>query len=285
MTDANAYLLASIQRLDRWLIDHDYKAYDPFDGLSSYLRPLTFGLRFPQQVLQVAVRRNPFNLRPLLGIKPHVSTKGLAFVAGGYLQLYRATREEAYKKKLEWCLDWLMKNTSPGYPGCCWGNAFDYISRGSDIPKYAPTVVWTGLIGHEFIDAFRELKDERYLHIAKEVGRFILTGLERFEVPNGLCISYVTTRISSGRGCSRNSTKRRGTSSAMTLPPRRSGIVPWPSCRMALGTTERIRCTTGLTTGIPRTTLMPFWDIRSIRGTGSSSRCWRRGCSVTWIIF
>jgi rhamnogalacturonyl hydrolase YesR len=192
MNNSTTELWDSIRRLDQWLIAHDYKGYDPFDGLSSFLRPLTFHLRFPQQVLQQFVRRNPFNLRPLLGIKPHVSTKGLAFVAGGYLQLYRATHDEAYKKKLDWCLDWLMKNNSPGYPGYCWGNAFDYISRGSDIAKYAPTVVWTGLIGHEFIDAYREFKDERYLQIAKEVGRFILTGLERFEAPHGICISYVT---------------------------------------------------------------------------------------------
>ena len=72
----------SLQRLDRWLVEHDYKAYDPFDGLSSFLRPLTFYKKFPQQVLQQAVRRNPFNLRPLLGIKPHISTKGMGFLAG-----------------------------------------------------------------------------------------------------------------------------------------------------------------------------------------------------------
>ena len=181
----------SLQRLDRWLVEHDYKAYDPFDGLSSFLRPLTFHKRFPQQVLQQFVRRNPFNLRPLLGIKPHVSTKGMGFLAGGYLHLAQVTGEERYRERTRWAFDWLMSHNSPGYTGYCWGNAFDYISRGSDIRKYAPTVVWSGLIGHEFVEAWRTLRDQRYLDVARDVARFIVSDLPRFAVPNGVCISYV----------------------------------------------------------------------------------------------
>ena len=192
MTISTQDLWDSLRRLDAWLEKHDYKAYDPFDGLMSYLRPLAFKKQFPQQVLQQAIRRNPFNLRPVLGIKPHRSTKGMGFLGGGYVQLYHLTGDQAYLKKAEWCFDWLMQNRSQGYPGCGWGNAFDYISRGSAIPKWAPTVVWTGLIGHEFIEAYRLLKKEEYLQVARDVGHFILHGLERFEVPNGICISYVT---------------------------------------------------------------------------------------------
>jgi rhamnogalacturonyl hydrolase YesR len=181
----------SLQRLDRWLVGHDYKGYDPFDGLSSFLRPLTFYKRFPQQVLQQFVRRNPFNLRPLLGIKPHVSTKGMGFLAGGYLDLAQVTGEERYRERTRWAFDWLMSNNSPGYTGYCWGNAFDYISRGSDIPMHAPTVVWSGLIGHEFVEAWRTVHDQRYLDVVRDVARFIVTDLPRFAVPNGVCISYV----------------------------------------------------------------------------------------------
>jgi len=182
----------SLQRLDAWLVRHEYKGYDPFDGLSSYLRPLTLYKKFPQQVLQQGVRRIPWNLRPLLGIKPHTSTKGMGFLAGGYLNLYLLTQDERYLERTRWAFDWLMANNSRGYSGYCWGNAFDYISRGSNIPKYAPTVVWSGLIGHEFIEAYRALKDERYLDVARSIGTHILKDLPRFPVPNGTCISYVT---------------------------------------------------------------------------------------------
>jgi hypothetical protein len=181
-----------VQRLDAWLVRNEYKGYDPFDGLSSYLRPLTFYRKFPQQVLQQGVRRNPFNLRPLLGIKPHTSTKGMGFLAGGYLNLFMMTGDKRYEERTRWALDWLIANNSKGYSGYCWGNAFDYISRGSNIPKHAPTVVWSGLIGHEFIEAYRVLKDERYLEVSRSIATHILKDLPRFTEPNGLVISYVT---------------------------------------------------------------------------------------------
>ena len=60
-----------------------------FDGLSSpYARLLTFGNGFLKQVWQQSVRRFPVNLRPVLGIKPSMSTKAMGFFAQGYLKLY-----------------------------------------------------------------------------------------------------------------------------------------------------------------------------------------------------
>jgi hypothetical protein len=191
MTYTNTPYWKSLQTLDAWLVKNDYKGYDPFDGLLSYLRVFTMRKRFPQQVLQQFVRRNPFNLRPLLGIKPHRSTKGMGFLGGGYLRLFQLTGDEKYRDKAIWCFQWLMENNSKGYSGTCWGNAFDYVSRGSDIRMYEPTVVWSGLIGREFIEAWRVLKSEQYLDVAKSIGTFILKDLPRFPVPNGMCISYV----------------------------------------------------------------------------------------------
>ena len=181
----------SLLKLDGWLRRKRYKAYDPFDGLSSVLRPLTFYRKFPQQALQQFIRRNPWNLRPLLGVKPHTSTKGMGFLAGGYLKLFLASGDEEFKQKAVWCFDWLMRNKSQGYSGYCWGNDFDYISRGGYLPKGAPTIVWSGLIGHHFIEGYRALKNDRYLEIAKSVGTFIMTDLPRIPAPKGLCISYV----------------------------------------------------------------------------------------------
>ncbi len=181
----------ALARLESWMESTDYKAYDPFDGLSSFLRPLTFGLRLPQQVLQQAVRRNPFNVRPLIGIKPHTSTKGMGFLAGGYTKLYQLTGDDAHRKKAEWAFNWLMENYSRGYSGYCWGNDFDYVSRGSRIPRGAPTIVWCGLIGHEFIEAYRVFRNPQYLEVARSVAEFILRDLPRISTSRGMCLSYV----------------------------------------------------------------------------------------------
>src|SRR5579872_6366058 len=117
----------SIMRLARWLEEHDYRGYDTFDGLSSpLLRPLTFETRLLRTVLLQGVRRFPVNLRPLLGIKRAHSSKGMAFLARGFLRLLEATGEKIWAERARIALDWLIEHQSPGYSGACWGNHFDY---------------------------------------------------------------------------------------------------------------------------------------------------------------
>ena len=55
---------------------------------------------------------------------------------------------------------------SSGYSGACWGNHFDYQSRSSYVPKGLPSVVWTSLIGHAFLDAHDHFGNDSYLNVA-----------------------------------------------------------------------------------------------------------------------
>ncbi|MDY0045713.1 MAG: hypothetical protein RBS82_13765, partial [Syntrophales bacterium] len=152
-------LTDSIRKLQKWIEDHDYKGYEPFDGLLSYLRPLTFGNRFFEQVLQQSIRQSPFELRGILGVNPQHSTKGMGYIARGYLNLYEHTKKPEYKNKTEYCLRWLMENKTKKYEEYSWGNHFDYASRGGKIAMFEPTIVWVSLIGHAFLDAYEILKD------------------------------------------------------------------------------------------------------------------------------
>ena len=99
-----------VNNLKKWIEEHDYKGYEPFDGLLSYLRLLTFGSCLLEQILQQTIRQSPFNLRPLLGVKPQHSTKGMGYIARGYLNLYKITGEQQYKDKTNYCLEWLINN-------------------------------------------------------------------------------------------------------------------------------------------------------------------------------
>src|SRR4051794_4149947 len=78
----------SMLRLVRWVESNDYRAYDPGDGNNSFLHALTFNNLLLERVLQQAVYRAPMNLRPLFGIKPHISTKGMGYMAWGYTRMY-----------------------------------------------------------------------------------------------------------------------------------------------------------------------------------------------------
>ena len=99
MTDMKDVLEESIKKVEKWVEDHAYKGYEPFDGLSSFLRPLTFGNLFAERVLQQLVRQNPINLRPILGIRPQESTKGRGYMAWGFLAMFEITGDGAYKEK------------------------------------------------------------------------------------------------------------------------------------------------------------------------------------------
>jgi len=52
VSDTKEVIKESIQKVEKWVEDHDYKGYEPFDGLSSFLRPLTFGNLFLERLLQ-----------------------------------------------------------------------------------------------------------------------------------------------------------------------------------------------------------------------------------------
>jgi hypothetical protein len=183
-------VLSSLTALDAWVQAHDYCAYDPGDGQMSYLRKLTFGQLPLERVLTAAVLRTPFNLRPLLGIRPHCSTKGVGYMAWGYVRLYRALGQTHHAEKARRCLDWLMAHRSDRYERFCWGNEFTFTTRAGRIPSGEPTIVWSGLIGQAFMEAYEAFGDLRYLDVAISTCEWMLS-LPREQTSEGTCLSYV----------------------------------------------------------------------------------------------
>jgi hypothetical protein len=181
----------SIGRLSDWLERNDYRGYDTFDGLNAkFLRPLTFETKILRMVLQQGVRRFPINMRPVLGIAKSRSTKGMGFLAKGFIRLHQATGDASWKDKAEYALDWLIANQSKGYHGACWGNHFDYQSRNTYATKGLPSVVWTSHIGHAFLDAYDHFGEDRYLQVAASACEFILRDLAVVADGDSLCITY-----------------------------------------------------------------------------------------------
>lgn len=184
-------IFRSISRLSAWLGKNDYKGYDTFDGLNAIVRPLTFETNLLRTVLQQGVRRFPLNLRPLLGISKNRSTKGMGFLARGFIRLHQATGEPVWADNAVMALDWLIDNQSKGYSGACWGNHFDYQSRSFYLPKGVPTIVWTSLIGHAFLDGYDQFRQDKYLNIAVSACEHILRDLDRSVEGDAVCLSYI----------------------------------------------------------------------------------------------
>jgi len=181
----------SIRKLYDWLEANDYQAYDTFDGLNArFLRPLTFNNKFLRIALQQGVRRFPINIRPMVGISKSRSTKGMGFLARAFIRLHDADGDSVWKTKAESALEWLIDNQSPGYTGACWGNHFDYQSRTGFASKGVPSVVWTSLIGHAFLDAHDRYSHHGYLEIADSSCQHILHDLALQPEGDSLCIGY-----------------------------------------------------------------------------------------------
>jgi len=60
---ARLLVLNSLQKVQKWVEDHGYKGYEPFDGLSSWARPLAFGTILGDRLLLQLIRQSPVNSR------------------------------------------------------------------------------------------------------------------------------------------------------------------------------------------------------------------------------
>jgi len=180
----------SLQKVQKWVENHNYKAYEPFDGLSSWARPFAFGTILGDRLLMQLIRQSPINLRPLLGVAPKDSTKGRGYMARGYWMLYRTTKQEEYKNKAVDCLRWLDQHKAKKFTKHSWANHFDFSSRGGRYTSEDPIIVWTALIGQGYLDGYEITGDKWFLEIAESVCGWILD-LPREKTPTGTCLSYL----------------------------------------------------------------------------------------------
>ena len=189
-------MIDSFEGVARWVQTHRYRGYEPADGNSSLLYPLTFGRILPMRVLQQVVLRAPFNIRPMIGVRPHESAIGRGYLAWGFLTRFRATGLDRWRQEAVTCLDWLMANRAPRYDEFCWGDPYDYATRSGRRPYGEPLLIWSSLIGQAFLQAYEATSDRRYLDVARSIGAWILS-LPRETTDHGTCLSYVAYRQSS----------------------------------------------------------------------------------------
>jgi hypothetical protein len=185
--------MRSLGRVGAWVERQGYRGYEPFDGLSSWARGLTGGHELAQRILQQVVRQCPWNLRPLLGIRPQDSTKGRGYMAWGYLLLHRSTGQAELLDRATRCLEWLDQNRVARFPHHAWSNHYDFVGRGGGYSRQDPIIVWTSLIGHAFVEAFELTGREWFLGPAESASKWVLQ-LPRERTSRGACLSYLADR-------------------------------------------------------------------------------------------
>ena len=192
-------------RLKKYCEAEQYKGWDPFDGLNSKVLKTVLPLKH-SAILRLCViqgfKRNPWNLRPLLGVPKEHNAKGIGLFLQGYCNLVKVvckkneldkllgTKEELLDRVCE--LAELLKSLrSKGYHGSCWGYNFDWQSRRLFLfPAYCPTVVATNFCATALMDAYEVTGEKEYLDIALDSANFILNDLHLDEYEGEKMISY-----------------------------------------------------------------------------------------------
>jgi len=171
----------------------NFKGWDPYDGLNSWVIQKTFLGK--SRIFRLAwiqfFKRNPINLRPLFGIKKDYNPKGIGLFLTGYCNLYKIEQKQEHLDKINRLSNEILKLQTKGYSGACWGYNFDWQARAFFQPKYTPTVVATTFIGEALLEAYEITKRQELLDTAVSCTQFVLNDLNKsYDEDNDFTFSY-----------------------------------------------------------------------------------------------
>jgi hypothetical protein len=188
---------ASLKALCRKALNYaevrHYEGYSKYDALSSpWLSLLSLSNRYLRLIFTQAVMRAPINLRAVLSVPKEKNPKGMGLFAHTYCNLYGLWHDASDSDRAHYCLNWLMENMSPGtHAGPCWGYNFAWQTPSFFVPRYAPNMVVSSVVGQALIRAFEVFGEQHFLDTARGVVSFIQNDLNALQDIEGLhCYSY-----------------------------------------------------------------------------------------------
>ncbi len=186
-------MLASFEKLEAYISEEKYQGYDPYDTLNSWVPFHWLGKWGPVLATQVQ-KRNPINIRPLLGIKKEINPKAFGLFLHAYSILYKEFGKKEDLEKADYFYTWLKENASKGYQGTCWGYNFSWASPQKQIPPFFPSSVVTGTVAKGLYEYYLVTKKDEVIELLKGASVFMDTELEKYEDETGLSISYTPAK-------------------------------------------------------------------------------------------
>lgn len=187
----------SLARLMEWVEQRDYAGWEPYDFPNSPVLSWKIFARFPLNwlVIQAGKQLGSVALRTALRIPSSKNPKALALFASGYCDLARSGHDT--QMQVEYLRAELSRLRSPDERDYCWGYDWPYVSlRGSTMQRFSPNAVATVTCGEALLDMWQVFGDTKALEMAKSVGIFIVTRLNRtVDRPNQLCFSYTPSNF------------------------------------------------------------------------------------------
>jgi hypothetical protein len=194
--------LASWMRARRWL------GSDPYDLQSLRIYRITREAPWPlnrisSRFWHLLERKAPYAARRVLGVNLRPNAFTFALVARAHLMRATGTNERSSQPHLEEArevLQWLVDHPGigTGKAKLGWGYPFTWYAGRPDnctvIAPDTPLGVVSNEAGFAFLDWLDATGDDHTLRHAEQVGRFLISELNRYEGEKGeLCFSYGPT--------------------------------------------------------------------------------------------
>ena len=171
-------LRSAILKLLAFCQANDWAGYDPYDALNSRaFKALPFlNSRIPRLILTQALKRSPFNIRPLLFIPKLQNAKGIALFLSAFVKLSNAGIANV-EHLIPTMVDRLVALRSAAVSYSCWGYSFPWQTRTIVVPAGAPNLVCTSFVANALLDAYEETKDLTCLSMAVSAAEYIVNEL------------------------------------------------------------------------------------------------------------
>jgi hypothetical protein len=188
-----SYYETVLDRLASHAESEEFRGHDPYDILSSPL-PFRWLGTYTAAVATQLHKRNPLNLRRLLGIKKSYNPKALGLLLYAYSRLQRHYAERDYSPQLKRLTELIREKTATGYHGACWGYPFAWASPGKFVPANAPNGVVTSFVVKGLHEYYLLSGDSTVRELLLSAVDFVTHDLPAYEDAAGRCISYTPFR-------------------------------------------------------------------------------------------
>lgn len=185
-------LIESIQKLDKYCENENYKGYSLYNSHNSFLPFNKMGKIISFYSNQI-IKRSPVNIRPFIGIKRGINPKGygLFLHAYSFMSDLDVIEKKVTDEKAEYFFNWLVNNPSKGYSSHCWGYNYDWPHRDGGITTaYTPSVVVTGFVARAMLEYYEKLKNNKVKDILKSMALFVLNDVHLYKGDDVFCFSY-----------------------------------------------------------------------------------------------
>lgn len=183
----------AFKKLQVFIENENFKGWDPFDGLNSWVIQSTFLGKF--RIFRLCwiqlFKRSPINFRKIFGVTKGYNSKGLGLFLIGYCNIYKSNPNKTVLKSIEHLIKLLLEKQVDGYSGSCWGYNFDWQARAFFQPKNTPTIVATSFVVEALLEAYKITNNIQCLEAAKSSVNFVLNDLNKtYDSKGNFTLSY-----------------------------------------------------------------------------------------------